>query len=76
MDVIDYRAHYALMLAEDRIRDLHREADRDRLLESVRRQSGPRRGGRQRWSVADLVGLLVPRREVKPRNPTTSPKPL
>jgi hypothetical protein len=76
MDMIDYRSRYALIVAEDRIRDLRREADLRRQLKGFRRQSEPRRRGRFLWSVADLVSLLVPRREVEPRRTTTSPKPL
>ena len=40
-DMIDFRSHQALMVAEDRMRDLRREADLRRRLEGVRRQ--PRR---------------------------------
>ncbi len=74
--MIDNRSHYALMVAEDRIRDLHREADVRRRLEGVRRQAAPRREGRRHWSIADAVNRLVLKREVKLRKTATSPEPL
>ena len=74
--MIEIRSHHALMVAEDRMRDLRREADLRRRFEGVRRQPAPVREDRRRWRVADFVGLLVPKRAVKPRNATTSPKPL
>ena len=41
--MIDFRSHQALMVAEDRMRDLRREADLQRRLEGVPRQPAPRR---------------------------------
>jgi hypothetical protein len=76
MDMIDHRSRYALVLAHDRISDLHREADRQRLLKGVRRQSEPRHRSRWPWSIADLVSPLMPGREVASPNATADPEPL
>jgi hypothetical protein len=71
----DYRSQYALMLAEDRIRDRRREADLQRLLEGIPRHSERRLRGRRRWTIADLFSLLAPKREVAQPKTTTVPKP-
>jgi hypothetical protein len=76
MDMTDYRSRYALLVAQDHIRDLHRAADHDRLLKGVRRQSEPRLEGRRRWSVAGLVDRLMPNREATPLSTTGNPEPL
>jgi hypothetical protein len=61
MDMFDYRFHYSVMVAEDRIRERHREADRQRRLAGAR-QHEPRADDRPRWNIGDLVGILVPSR--------------
>ncbi len=62
MDMLDYRFHYAVMAAEERVRTLHRERSLQTQLGQVRRLPEPRPQGRRRWSVADFVGLVVPDR--------------
>jgi len=69
--MLDYR--FALMVNEDRVRSHLRERSRQRQLEGLPRRQEPRSKGRRRWSIANAVGLLVPKREVKL---PTSPKPL
>ena len=64
--MLDYRTHYAVMVTEDRIRDLRREASLRRRLEGAPRPT-PRRAGRRRWNVADLVDLILPKRGSKTR---------
>jgi hypothetical protein len=76
MDMINYRSQYALMVAEDRMRELHREADLRRRLRGARSQPAPRRDNRRRWSMAAAVGLLEPRREATLAKTTSSPEPL
>ena len=62
MDMFDYRFHYAVMVAEDRIRERHREADLQRRREGAPRQQEARPEDHHRWSIADLIGILVPSR--------------
>ena len=61
-DMLDYRYFYAVTVTEDRIRSLRRERNLQRQFKEVRRQPDPRAEGRRRWSVADVVSLLVPSR--------------
>ncbi len=69
--------HYAVMATEDRVRSHRRERDLHARLEGVRRRSELRLEGRRRWSIADLVGLVVTksRRAVKTRTrPRSRPR--
>ena len=72
--MIDYR--FAVMVNEDRVRSHLRERSRQRQLDGLPRPLEPRSKGRRRWTIVDLVGLLVPKRAVKARKTTTSPEPL
>ena len=72
--MIDYQ--FAVMVNEDRVRSHLRERNRERQLDGLPRAQEPRSKGRRRWTIADAVGLLVPKRGVKLRKTTTSPKPL
>ena len=55
--MLDYRM--AVILNEDRVRSHLRERSIHKQLEGVRRQPVPRSADRRRWTIADLVGLLV-----------------
>ena len=63
MGMVDYRADYAVMAAEDRVRDGLRE--RTLLMQLRRKGVPPARDleGRGRWSVARLTSRLVPGRD-------------
>ena len=65
MDMIDYR--FAVMVNEDRVRSHLRERSRQRQLDGLPRAQEPRSKSRRRWTIVDLVGLIVPKRGVKLR---------
>jgi hypothetical protein len=60
--VLDYRTHFAAMLAEDRMRSLRHERTLQRQLRPVRPPSETRVRSRRRWKIADVVARLVPSR--------------
>ena len=64
MDMVDYRAHYAVVATEDRVRSGLRERS---LLMQLRRRRGapaPHLEGGGRWSVARLASRLALGRNV------------
>jgi hypothetical protein len=48
VDMLDYRIHYAVMAAEDRVRSLHRERRLELQARRDRRMPEPRVEGRRR----------------------------
>lgn len=65
MDMPDFRFHYAVTLADERIRNLRRERRMQIYQGRDRRLPEPRPKSRGRWSVADFVSLLVPNRDAR-----------
>ena len=60
--MLDCRFHYAVMVTEERVRNVLRDRSLQTQLVRIRPSPVPRPEGRRSWSIADFEGVIVPNR--------------